>query len=239
VRITTRVTYASINDFINNAQPKSWEGFEYSGPVAELKKGRGELQSAASSGQKSTDAALGIAGADNGIQRDYRGQGDILNNQSINTQGGLSPLVAKQLANERGQIGKAYSSAASAADRGLSMRGMGVAPSGLSASIKNTAINNEGQAETGAVGNAFGLQNQLNESARNYDVGQQQQYDPLRALHAANEGVGATTNAAQALNKAGSTLGDIGSGIGTVMGAASTLSGLGGFKGIGSSVMGK
>ena len=237
MRITTKAVYASIDDFINNANPTSWEGFEYSGPLAELKKGRNQLSSAANAGVKSTNNALGIAGQDAGIQGGYRNQSNNIANSEVNTNGGLSPLVAKQLANEKGQIGKAYSGAAQAAQRGLSQRGMGVAPSGVNASIANTAINNQGQAETGAVGNAFGAQQGLNNQVMNYDVGQHQLYDPLRALHTANEGVGATTGAASALNKAGSTLGDIGSGIGTLMGAATGLSGLGGIAGIGGKLL--
>lgn len=237
LRIITKLTYATIDDFINNAHPITEEGYEYFGPVAELKKGRDNLQGAANRGGQSTQKSLDIANRDTGVQQGYQAAGDKIANSQVNTNGGLSPLVAKQLANEQGQIGKAYSTAAQASQRGLAQRGMGVAPSGLEASIRNTAINNAGTAQTGAVGNAFGTQNQLNQGALNYDVGQQQLYDPLRALHTANEGVEATTQAGQALNKAGSTLGDIGTGLGTVLGAATSLKGLGGFSGIGNSVM--
>lgn len=210
--------------------------YEYDGTIDECKKGRGQLSSAANAGVKSTNSAMGIAGQDAGIQGGYRNQGNQIANSEINTNGGLSPLVAKQLANEQGQIGKAYSTASQAAQRGLSQRGMGVAPSGMNASITNSAINNAGQAQTGAVGNAFGTQNALNNGVMNYDVGQQNLYNPLNALQVANQGVGATTGASSALNKAGSTLGDIGSGVGTLMGAATGLTGLGGLTGIGRSV---
>jgi len=91
-------------------------------------------------------------------------------------------------------------------------------------------------AQTGAVGNAFGTQNELNNGVLNYDVGQQHLYDPLRAIQAGNESIGATTGAASALNKAGSTLGDVGTGIGTVLGAATGLKNLGGFTGISSNL---
>jgi len=230
LRVITKLTYASIDDFINNAQPLTEEGYDYSGPIAELKKGRNNLQGAANRGGQSTQSALNISNRDTGVQQGYQAQGDKIANSEINTNGGLSPLVSKQLANEQGMIGKTYADASRAADRGLAMRGMGVAPSGMSASIRNTGINNAGQAQTGAVGNAFGLQNQLNNGVLNYDVGQQQLYDPLRALHTANEGVEATTQAGSALNKAGSVLGDVGSGIGSLMGMATGLSGLGGIS---------
>lgn len=238
MRFTTRATYASLDDFINSVQPASWEGFVYDGPVAELKKGRNQLASASDAGVKNTKTAQNIAGQDSQVQNTYRNSGDKIADSQVNTEGGLSPLVSKQLANERGLIGNTYKGATAAAQRGLSMRGMGSAPTGLQSSINNTAIQNQGVAETGAVGNAFGTQNALNQGVLNYDVGQQHLYDPLRALQVSNEGVNATTEAGKALNSAGSTLGDIGSGFGTVLGAASGLKGLGGFKGIGKSVMG-
>lgn len=236
MRITTRVTYASIDDFINNAQPLSWEGYEYAGPLVELKKGRGQLSSATNAGVANTKQAQGIATQDQGIQNGYRNAGDQIINSQTNTNGGLSPLVEKQLANEQGLIGKSYANASQAANRGLTQRGMGVAPSGLSASITNTGINNGQTAQTQAVGNAFGTQNQLNQGSLGYDVGQQSLYNPLSAIQVANQGVGATTGAGSALNKAGSTLGDIGSGLGTLAGLATSVKGLGGFSGIGSSL---
>jgi hypothetical protein len=208
VIVTTRVTYASIDDFINGAQPLEWEGFAYVGPVALVKKGRNNLQTAANAGNADTGQAQNIANKAEGIA-----------DSEINTTGGLSPLVSKQLANEKAQIGKAYSTAAAAADRGLSMRGMGVAPSGLTASIKNSAINNEGEAETGATGNAFKTQNELNNTAFT---------QPLNALGVANGGVTASTGAGTALNKAGSTLGDVGLGLSGLAGIGTQVFGKGG-----------
>jgi hypothetical protein len=237
VKITTRATYASIDDFINGANPIIWEGFEYKGPVADLKKGRNDLQGATTAGRTNIGTAADITKQDRGVQGGYRTAGDQIANSEVNTNGGLSPLVAKQLANEQGLIGKTYAGASRAAERGLTMRGMGSAPTGLQSSIDNTAINNSGVAQTGAVGNAFGTQNELNNGVLNYDVGQQKLYDPLRAIQAGNESIGATTGAGSALNKAGSTLGDIGTGIGTLLGAANGVKGLGGFSGIGKSVM--
>lgn len=177
------------------------------------KKGRGALGNAASAGQTNTTDAQNIAGKATNIA-----------DSEVNTNGGLSPLVSKQLANEQGAIGKAYTGASQAAQRGLTQRGMGVAPSGLSASITNTGINNAGQAQTGAVGNAFGTQNQLNNSAY---------AQPLNAINTANGGVSATTNAGTALNKAGSTLGDIGSGLSGLAGIGSSLFSAGGIFGKG------
>jgi hypothetical protein len=173
------------------------------------KKGRGTLASAGNNSQQAVQQG----------QQLYN-QGEGIANSEINTNGGLSPLVSKQLANEQGMIGKAYAGASQAADRGLAQRGMGSAPSGLSASIKNTAINNQGTADTGAVGNAFGTQNQLNNGALN---------QATNALGAETGAVNAQTNAGTALNKAGSTMGDVLSGIQGLAGSAgSVMSGMGG-----------
>jgi len=118
--------------------------------------GRGAQQSTVNQGQSNL-----------GYGNNVENQAQNYATQAMNLSGGLSPLVSKQLANEQGQIGKAYQSAGQAQQRGLSQRGMGSAPSGLSASIANTGVNNLGQAQTGAIGNAFGTQQNLNATALN------------------------------------------------------------------------
>jgi hypothetical protein len=167
------------------------------------KKGRGTLASAGNNAQQA---------AQEGSQLYNQGEG--IANSEINTSGGLSPLVAKQLSNEQGMIGKAYQGASQAQDKGLAQRGMGNAPSGLSASIKNSAINNEGMADTGATGAAFGTQNQLNNGALN---------QATNALGAQTGAINAETNAGSALNKAGSTAGDVLSGLQGLSGVAGNV----------------
>lgn len=178
------------------------------------KKGRGALGNAAQAGQTATQSGQNLVG-----------QGQKIADSEIDTSGGLSPLVSKQLANEQGMIGKTYADASRAANRGLSMRGMGVAPTGLTSSIVNTGINNAGTAQTGAVGNAFGTQNQLNNTAL---------AQPISALNATTNGVNATTNAGTALNSAGSTLGDVGAGLSGIAGIGGSLFGAPGMFGKGS-----
>ena len=131
-------------------------------------------------------------------------QAQNIASQSINTSGGLSPLVSRQLANNEGQIQKSYASAAQGAQRGLAQRGMGVAPSGLQASITNSAINNAGQAKTGAIGSAFGEQNMLNNQAL---------AQPISALGATTGATNAATGANQALSNMPTIGGQIFSGM--------------------------
>lgn len=155
------------------------------------------------------------AGVSNiGTGQNLVNQGEDIANSEINTSGGLSPLVSRQLANEKGMIGKTYASSAQAADRGLSQRGMGVAPSGLTASIRNTGINNEGTAETGAIGNAFGTQNQLNNTAL---------AQPTNALNATNGAVSASTGANNSVMNAPTLAGSIMGGLSGLSGVAKNV----------------
>ena len=144
------------------------------------------------------------AGQDITTGQGLENQGQNIASSEINTSGGLSPLVSRQLANNEGQIQKSYASAAQGAQRGLAQRGMSAAPSGLQASITNSAINNAGQAKTGAIGSAFGEQNMLNNQAL---------AQPISALGATTGATQAATGANQALSNMPTLGGQIFSGL--------------------------
>jgi hypothetical protein len=131
-------------------------------------------------------------------------QGQGIASSEIDTAGGLSPLISKQLANNEGQIQKSYASAAQGAQRGLAQRGMSAAPSGLQASITNSAINHAGEAKTGAIGNAFGTQNELNQTALN---------PAINALGATTGATNAATGANTALSQMPTMAGQVFSGL--------------------------
>jgi hypothetical protein len=171
--------------------------------------------------QQTKTASSGLSNITNG--QGIENQAGQLANSEMNLSGGLSPLVSKQLASESGQIGKAYSGQAQAAQRGLSQRGMGVAPSGLSASIANTGVNNAGQAQTGAIGNAFGTQNQLNNQALNPEIA---------ANQATSGDISTSTGANTALSQMPSTFGNIMSGLSGLSGIGANLGTMGGYQGI-------
>jgi hypothetical protein len=149
------------------------------------------------------------AGTYTNNQNAAQNQGAGIVNSEVNTSGGLSPLVGKQLASQQGLAGKNFQNNAAAAQRGLAARGMGAAPTGQSASIANTATQNAGQADTQLAGNAFGTQNQLNQNALGYLQGQQQIYNPVAANSALIQG--------------GATQGQMGSTFGNVLGGLSNL----------------
>ena len=131
-------------------------------------------------------------------------QGQQLASSELDTSGGLSPLVSRQLASNEGQINKAYTGAAQGALKGLAQRGMSAAPSGQTASLENTEIQNRGAADTGAIGNAFGTQNSLNQVALN---------PALAAEGVTNQSLGTATGANQALAQMPSTAANVFSGL--------------------------
>jgi hypothetical protein len=175
--------------------------------------GKGQQTKTAASGLNNISTDQGTTAATNNIAAN-----------SVNTSGGLSPDISKALASEEGGIGKAYTGATQAAQRGLSMRGMGSAPSGLSASLTNTGINNMGEAQTGAIGGAFGEQNQLNQTA----------YNPVIASeNAGNGAVNASTGANTSLASMPSTAGNVMSGLSGLAGIGTSLGGANGIFGKG------
>jgi hypothetical protein len=92
---------------------------------------------------------------------------------------------------------------------------MSAAPSGLQASITNSAINNAGQAKTGAIGSAFGEQNMLNNQAL---------AQPISALGATTGATQAATGANQALSNMPTLGGQIFSGLQGLGGMANNAS---------------
>ena len=166
-------------------------------------------------GRSSQQGTVKQAGQDVTTGQGLENQGQNIASSEINTSGGLSPLIAKQLAGNEAAIGKSYASAAQGAQRGLAQRGMSAAPSGLQASITNSAINNAGQAKTGAIGSAFGEQNMLNNQAL---------AQPISALGATTGATQAATGANQALSNMPTLGGQIFSGLQGLGGMANNAS---------------
>ena len=156
------------------------------------------------------------AGQDVTTGQGLENQAQNLASADMNLNGGLSPLVSRQLAGNEAAIGKSYASAAQGAQRGLAQRGMSAAPSGLQASITNSAVNNAGQAKTGAIGNAFGTQNELNQTALN---------PAISALGATTGATNAATGANTALSQMPSTGANVFSGLQGLAGMANSATG--------------
>lgn len=228
MRVTTLAVYDSTGALVH------WEGYEYEGPVAECKKGREVVDQAgknslATSGVATDVAkqARGIADKDQALQTGYRDKSDAAANDllTVPQNGGLNPALARAFEQEKTQIGRAYNDTAGAAMRGIAARGMGVAPSGIEASIRNTAGRNADEAETTAYGDL--LSKQLGLGVQGIERGDQQQqtYDPNKPLATTVSGLNASTNANEAATSAGEKRGKMGSKLGDIFSGISRVAG--------------
>jgi len=134
--------------------------------------------------KSATNTAGNLAKSYTGLQNSYRGAGDAAANKlfALPSNGGLNPYLKEQFGQEKEQIGKAYGDTVAAAQKGLAARGMGVAPSGMSASLINSANRNAGEATTNAYGQQVNNQLGLGLQGVKYNQEQQQLYSPLPAI---------------------------------------------------------
>jgi hypothetical protein len=163
--------------------------------------------------KSATTDAGNLAKSYTGIQNTARNAGNRSAGQLFNlpADGGLNPYLKEQFGREKEQIGKAYGDTLAAAQKGVTARGMGVAPSGASTSMINTAGRNAGEAETGAYGDAVNHQLGLGLEGVKYNQEQQQMYNPLPALGTQMQG----GQALQAMGD-GSGFSKVMKGVGTV-----------------------
>lgn len=197
--------------------------YEYSGVVAECKKGRETVeqnmkadQATAAQNRANSQAQYGNA---NALEQEEMGS---------TTPGSLSPAASAQLAADRDNISRTYNGIRQTAFRTLGQRGFGSAPSGFALAAENGNDQGEAGANTGAYRNAqINTQNQR-QDAEHTAAGMSGTQGSL-----GNTASGESTTAAFDRSKMGSTLGDIGQGIGEAAGIAGDVMGMGGMmKGI-------
>lgn len=213
--------YRSITIDIFTGAVLAEDSFEYDGIVDLCKKGREQADTASKGANELGQRADNISKADVPIQKGYAAAGDPFAKSLIPAaNGALSPYAAAQYEQNKRNIAKTYGDTAAVGLRGIAMRGMGGAPTGLQASIANTAGRNAGEADTNAYENA--QQSTLGGGLKGLDYlqGEQQIFDPTRAIAAGTGAYGTAGQVASLRSKMGSTLGDIGQGIGTVAGIA-------------------
>lgn len=219
--------YASLVVFdIETGQKEFSVEYEYAGPVALAKKGRDVVDKAGKNANDLTDTATQYAKENRAKQLGYADTIDPFAKSTVpTTPGALSPYVKGQYDMQKRQIAKDYGDTAAVGLKSLQARGMGGAPSGLAASLYNTAGRNAGEAETNALADA---QNRtLGAGLQGVGIlqNQEQVFDPNKSVQTALEGTNAATNAGVARSKMGSTLGDIGAGIAGVGQIATGLPG--------------
>ena len=197
MKITTRITWD-----IDTWDVLEHEWYNYSGPVDELKKGRGGEKASAESGldqQKKDTAEINTA---SGAITPF----DL--SLIPSTPGQLSPYAQAQYGSDLENIANTYGNLRQQGFKLLGASGFGNAPSGREASMVNTLLNNEGNAQTAAYRNA--LQNTLNEGLAGGSQlqSQEQIQNPVSQQNANQSGF-------YNLNKMGSTAGDVLTGIAT------------------------
>lgn len=198
MRVTTHVEID-----IESGEILDWGGYEYFGPIAECKKGREQTTAGA-------NAAEGTAALDTTAQTNARVEAKPFADSLLATKpGALSPLAQAQYAGDVRNIHDTYGQLTQSGLKGIGYQGWNNAPSGMEASLKNSAIRNEGAAETGAYENAQQQTNQQGLAGIGYQQGQQQIYNPVPAEST-------TIAGGQARSQEGSTAGDILGGIGTL-----------------------
>jgi hypothetical protein len=204
MKVFTRIEYD-----LATGRILSFEGYNYFGPVDLLGGGK-------SAGRANTGAAASGAGAlgtnATNLANTYEGSSLPFAKSLVpGANGGLSPYAAAQLGQEKTGIENTYKGLAQSGLKQLGNRGL--APPGSSASIINTANQNEGAAQTGAYQNA--MQNTLGQGLAGINY-----MNPLNAIQAGTGAYGTQGQLGNLQTQQGSMLGDIGAGLSGLAGIA-------------------
>lgn len=184
--------------------------YDYSGPVDECKKGRGQMEA-------NMKADADAAAANRAKSNEQYSKVNTLENEEMasTTPGSLSPAAIARLASDRDNISRTYNGIRQTAFRTLGQRGFGSAPSGFGLAAENGTDLGQAQNETAAYRQA-----QLNtENQREHAMGTAAGLTGTEGS-LGNSASGESTSAAVARNKAGSTFGDVMGGIGDIAGIA-------------------
>jgi hypothetical protein len=211
MRISTKVLFDPITF---KAIPV--EGYEYEGPIDEMKKGRDEMA-------QFTQEAQQMLGQLSGNAQQSYGQAQNLLQEDMGSSkpGSLTPAAQAQLASDNDNIARTYGGMRQTAAATAGQRGFGAAPSGFAKTTENGINLGEANAQTGAYRNAQQNTQQQRNLALSGEtaLSGQQLGGSLGALGAGETG-------AFDQSRMGSTAGDILQGVAGGIGAATGLGGL-------------
>lgn len=192
--------------------PLFWDEIPWGGKWELEKKGR-ESEAAV------TNQSLANAGTDNATRQAQLGaeNGDL--NQLDVQPGHLSSAAESQLGADLGKINNTYTNAGQVGLKSIAQRGMG-GPSGANSSLTNSLLTQQARDENTAYNNA----QQTSHGDMLAAVGARQ---GLQNIYNPNQALGTAGQSAADQSKMGSTLGDIGAGIGAAASLATPI--LGGF----------
>jgi hypothetical protein len=203
--ITTKITRD-----MNTGKVSLYRGYLYNGEAVLLKKGREEQQQVAS-GQ------LEQMKADTAQRANQLAKAEpFISGLESTAPGQLSPLSESQYGADTRNIAKTYGDIRANGLRAIGQRGFANAPSGMLASVINTAGQNQGADETHAYENALQQTYGQGLEAAKMRLGLVSTYDPTKPAAVASD-------AAARRAQMGSTLGDIGGGISQMASAAAGL----------------
>jgi hypothetical protein len=178
----------------------------YEGPLWECKKGR-EQAKTLTNDEIAQEKALAAKQAAEQAAADKT----IGTFETQGQPGQLSPAAAAQLAADNDNINRTYNGMRQTAFATMGARGFGNAPSGFGLAEQNAINQGQAQAGTGAFRNAQVNTQNLEDKALNARMGLSGQ-DMSGQTAAAGTGL----QGAQAMNKMGSTLGDIAGGVAAI-----------------------
>lgn len=223
MRITTR----KVID-IQTGKTLEHEWYEYDGPLAQTKKGRGEEKAATAGALSTGDTGKAIATTDvRKQQQEINPVNAFASELESTAPGELSPYAQNVYQNSLRNIARNYGDNMNIGLKALSYRGMGTAPSGYTSSVINTSNRDRDAAETEAYTQA--QQNTLagKMAAANLRTGLAGIYDPSRPLGVAGSAYGTAGQNAALLNQMGTPIGSIGMGLAGIGLDAAKLAGVG------------
>lgn len=208
MRATTKISWD-----METGEILAHDWHEWTGPVDEMKKGRGLENQAGSQASSQYNTDTGVQSTANSSVLPFA--------QSLipSSSGALSPYASAQYGQDVDNIANTYNSLRQAGFKALGATGFGNAPSGRESSMLNTIGNEQGNALTGAYRNALNSTYNQGVEGSNLLMGEQSLQNP-------NQAIGEEAGIGKNLNTMGSTLGDIATGLSTAVSLASGIAGL-------------
>lgn len=216
-------TYTKVAEFdIETGIPLFLDEVFWNGKWARVKKGR-------DAEKQVTDQSLANSKTDQATRSAQLGaeNGDLA---QLDVQPGqMSSAAQSQLGADMGRINDTYNNTNQVGLKSIAQRGMG-GPSGATSSMENSLLTQRARDENAAYNNAQQTSHGDMLAAVNARQGLQNIYNPNQAL-------GTAANSALDQSRMGSTLGDIGQGLGQVASIGSSVVGMGGLNNLGSNLM--
>ena len=195
--------YRSLTIDIGTGEVLHADFYEYAGPLAEMKKGRGTQK-------KVEQQQLALAQKEQAERERQRGLAEpiVSEFEQEGAPGGISKYAAAQLAQNMDNIQRMYSGIRQTAYRSVGQRGFGRVPGGVERATENAANRNQALDETQAFRDALADTLGLRKAALDYRTGRQDSSGQI-----GQSAYSGASDAAYKRSQMGSTIGDVIGGI--------------------------